>query len=340
MNPINREQQLMTEAAAALKSIARRPDVKSSVEQNPQLYQLLQRAAARYVTGDHQAQALEAGRILSDNGYAVSLEYIGENTKTLAECEHATSELATLIGAMGKQGMSGRVSFDLSHIGLLLDAELALKHLLQLGQLAQPLGIELFISMEESAKTDDILHIYEKAVAIYPLIGITLQAHLHRTLQDAKAVLSAGTLVRLVKGAYEEHSNMALSRSAELDRRYGELFQLAVERGCSISVATHDESLITCLLGMDWRDAAGVEFELLYGIRPELCVRLRQQGQPVRVYLTYGQEWYLYLCHRIAEYPPNLFQALIDMVDGKRQAPVMEYVQSSFALDHSTHSAT
>lgn len=340
MNSINREQQLMTEAAAALKSIARRPDVKSSVEQNPQLYQLLQRAAARYMTGDHQAQALEVAQILSDNGYAVSLEYIGENTKTLAECEHATAELATLIAAMGQQGMSGRVSFDLSHIGLLLDVELALKHLLELGKLAQPLGIELFISMEESAKTDDILHIYQKAAAIYPLIGITLQAHLHRTIQDAAEVLSAGAHVRLVKGAYEEPSDIALSRSAELDVRYVELFRLAVERGCRISLATHDESLITSLLEIDWRNAAAVEFELLYGIRPELCVQLRQQGQPVRVYITYGQEWYLYLCHRIAEYPPNLFQALIDMVDGQRQAPVMQYVQSSFDWDHSTHSAT
>ncbi|WP_411348712.1 proline dehydrogenase family protein [Paenibacillus sp. WLX2291] len=340
MNPINREQQVMTEAAVALKSIARRPDVKSSVEHNPQLYRLLQRAAARYVTGDQQSQALAVAQRLRHDGYAVSLEYIGENTRTLAECEHATQELATLITSMGQQGISGRVSFDLSHIGLLLDKELALQHLLQLGELAQPLGIELFISMEESAKTEYILHIYQQAVAKYPLIGITLQAHLHRTLEDAAAVLSAGAYVRLVKGAYEEPSDISLSRSAELDQRYIELFRLAVERGCHVSVATHDESLIASLLELEWSGAASVEFELLYGIRPELCVQLRQQEQPVRVYLTYGQEWYLYLCHRIAEYPPNLFQALIDIVDGQREEPVMQYVTSSFDPNHSTHSAT
>jgi proline dehydrogenase len=46
--------------------------------------------------------------------------------------------------------------------------------------------------------------------------------------------------------------------------------------------------------------------------------QLRDEGYHTRVYLTYGVEWYLYLCHRLAEYPPNIYTALSDIVDPSR----------------------
>lgn len=66
--------------AEAMKSIARRTDLKTYVEQTPPIFQLLQRAAAKYVTGENRQDGLEAGRQLVNKGYAISLEYIGENT--------------------------------------------------------------------------------------------------------------------------------------------------------------------------------------------------------------------------------------------------------------------
>ncbi len=332
MNPrIEQEQQLATQVAAALKGIARRTDIKDYVEQQPQMYNGLQRAAARYVTGEERSQALNVADQLIREGYAVSLEYIGENTRSAEACQQAKQELAVLVSELGQQGKSGRVSFDLSHIGLLVDPALALRHLLELAEVAQAYAIELFISMEESAKTDAILQVYREAVASYPLIGITLQAQLHRTWSDANDLLMPGTRVRLVKGAYEEADTVSLARSEELDQRYIKLFELAVKRGCHLSTATHDEGLIATLLQKDWQGAASVEMELLYGIRPELCVQLRAKGYPVRVYLTYGQEWYLYLCHRIAEYPPNLFQAFVDIAGGQQEEPVMQYKMTSLS---------
>ncbi|WP_235439608.1 hypothetical protein [Paenibacillus sp. DMB20] len=53
--------------------------------------------------------------------------------------------------------------------------------------------------------------------------------------------------------------------------------------------------------------------------------QLKKAGYPVRIYLTYGREWYLYLCHRIAEYPPNLFQAILDITDVGKIDPVLDY---------------
>lgn len=311
--------------AEAMKSIARRADVKTYVEQTPAIYQLLQRAAAKYVTGEKREDGLEAGRQLADKGYAISLEYIGENTAEVQACEAAALELSLLVHALAERGIPARVSFDLSHIGLSLDGNLAYKNLTALAALARQAGIDLFVSMEESAKTDAILAIYERATSAYANIGITLQAQLNRTAQDLNALQPIPGRIRIVKGAYQEPEQLAISRSSGLNERYVQLVEQAIRIGHRVSIATHDESIIDEVIKRGWIHEPGVEFELLYGIRPDLSSQLKNAGYPVRIYLTYGREWYLYLCHRIAEYPPNLFQALLDITGTGKADPVLEY---------------
>ncbi|MCM3293153.1 proline dehydrogenase family protein [Paenibacillus sp. MER 180] len=305
-----------------MKSIARRADLKAFVEQTPAIYQLLQRAAAKYVTGENRQDGLEVGRTLADKGYAISLEYIGENTTDIQDCEHAALELTLLIHTLAQHGIPARVSFDLSHIGLSIDSELAYKNLTAMAALARQADVELFVSMEESAKTDAILSIYTKAAAVYANLGITLQAQLNRTAQDLNDISGR---IRIVKGAYQETEKIAMPRSSALNERYIQLIEQAIRKGHRLSIATHDESIIDQVIKRGWIHEPGVEFEMLYGIRPDLSSRLKKAGYPVRIYLTFGREWYLYLCHRIAEYPPNVFQAILDMTEAGAADPVKNY---------------
>lgn len=315
--------------ADTLKSLARRGDLKSYVEGTPQLYRLLRLAASRYVTGEHRNEALETGRKLADTGYKISIEYIGENTTDAAECEAAVQEMSALIRDLGQTGIPARVSFDLSHIGLSLDKEHVYVHLTNLADLAKGVktDIELFISMEESGKTEDILSVYNRAAALYPGIGITLQAHLLRTPKDLEALAASPKRIRIVKGAYQEPEDRALPRSSALNDRYLELVESAIRQGHLVSIATHDEWIIEEVLKRGWLAHAhsDVQFEMLYGIRPELSRRLKSAGHPVTVYLTYGHEWYLYLCHRIAEYPPNLYRAIVDIASAEEVQVLREY---------------
>ncbi|MFB9326117.1 proline dehydrogenase family protein [Paenibacillus aurantiacus] len=301
------------QATEALKSIARRQDLKAHVERTPALNGLLRRAAARYVAGATREEGIEAARRLLAKGYAVSLEYIGENTTDAAECEAAAGEMAALVGELGELGITARVSFDLSHIGLAADDGLAYEQLLRLTRHARELGIEPFVSMEESAKTGRILDVYKRAAISDSGIGITLQAHLNRTPGDLAGLEGIGGPIRIVKGAYQEPAEVAIGRSEALNERYLQLVEAALAQGRRVSVATHDEALIEAVIARGWA-SHGVEFELLYGIRPDLAGKLKASGYPVRVYVTYGEEWYLYLCHRIAEFPPNLYRALADVV--------------------------
>lgn len=313
------------QAAAALKAVARRMDIKAYVEQTPLLYGLLKKAALQYVTGESRIDGLEAGQRLTAKGYAISLEYIGENTVNAEECEAAALEITALIDDLVEQGTSACVSFDLSHIGLMLDMELAYTNLTKLAARAPGTELELFISMEESAKTEQILEVYKRAASKYSNIGITLQAHLHRTPDDLAALAGSPGLIRIVKDAYQESDEVAISRSEALNERYLQLVEQALADGHRVSVATHDERIIEEAIQRGLLTERGAKLEMLYGIRPELGSRLKSAGYPVQIYLTYGHEWYLYLCHRIAEYPPNLYRAVTNMAESRRVDPVDAY---------------
>ncbi|TYP78155.1 proline dehydrogenase family protein [Paenibacillus methanolicus] len=312
------------QATEALKRIARRQDLKAHVERTPALNGLLSRAAARYVAGASRKDGIEAGRRLLAQEYAISLEYIGENTTDAEACMAAAEEMAALIAELGELGAAARASFDLSHIGLAVDDELAFAQLLRLSRQARETGIEPFVSMEESAKTDRILAVYKRAAAEEPGIGITLQAYLNRTPGDLAGLAGIGGPVRLVKGAYEEPREAAIGRSAALNERYLSLVESALAQGRRVSVATHDEALIEAIVSRGWARHR-LEFELLYGIRPDLAGKLKASGYPVRVYAIYGEEWYLYLCHRLAEFPPNLYRAIADIAGGAAADPMSEY---------------
>lgn len=303
------------QAALALKSISRNETIKSYIRRSSELYPLLRKAALRFVTGDTREEAMEAAEAMRLNGYHVATEYIGENTSNEAECVKAAEEFQSLIEAFGLSSLEETVSLDLSHIGLSISSELAYENLSELAAIAQRNRVSIMIGMEESSKTDAILELYKRVSERFPSVGVTLQAHLHRSPADLQELLRYPGKLRLVKGAYGEPAELALPRSPELNLRYSEMADTLLESGHPVSLATHDEFLLE-----EWALRYGVlpphaELEMLYGVRPERLSELRQSGNRCRVYLPYGEEWYLYVCHRIAEHPENLYRALVDMIE-------------------------
>jgi len=314
-------QKVSSEAAftRALKSTARSQEIKAKIQQSPELYGWLLRAAKRYVTGESRFDGLEAGGRLLRKGYRISLEYIGENTSSEIESREAAEEFANLIRDGAQAGLNARISLDLSHIGLSVAPELAREHMLHLAREARTAGQEIVISMEESEKTDAILAVYKQIAAESPNVGITLQAQLHRSAADLTELLEYPGLIRIVKGAYEEPSGLYLPRSEALNDRYIAMVDACITAGHAVSIASHDDAIVNRILEKGYLQSGGAELEMLYGIRPELASRLRSEGFNVRLYLTYGTDWYLYLCHRIAEHPPNLYDAVVDLLGGSEE---------------------
>ena len=85
------------------------------------------------------------------------------------------------------------------------------------------------------------------------------------------------------------------------------------------AVATHDSALIqhTIRYAADNGIAEDrFEFQMLYGVRPQLQLDLVRRGYKVLVATPYGPEWYPYLMRRLGERPANLLFFLRNTLRG------------------------
>ncbi|PAD14422.1 proline dehydrogenase family protein [Shouchella clausii] len=298
----------------ALKSIARNQELKAYIQNSKELFPILMKGANRFVAGETRREGIERVIKLYNKGYQVSLEFIGENTTSEEECMDAKNEFIELIKDLGHKQMKATVSFDLSHIGMMISDSVAFTNLEELAKVAHQHNIQLMISMEESQKTDTILSLYKRIAKSFSNVGITLQVHLERSSMDLNDLLETPGRIRLVKGAYQEPEGIYIPRSEELNKRYIEFVSMCVERNQPLSIATHDENLLTELKAKGLLYRPNVEVEMLDGVRPDLLRSLKEDGIQAKVYVTYGSEWYLYVVHRIAEYPPNIYTFLSDVI--------------------------
>ena len=99
-------------------------------------------------------------------------------------------------------------------------------------------------------------------------------------------------------------------RANELSERYGVRAadgNAKVARWADVVlVALKPYDVADVLAERTGRAKGSYEYQMLYGIRPDEQLRLAGEGQTVRVYIPYGQEWYGYLMRRLAERPANV----------------------------------
>ncbi|WP_366248157.1 proline dehydrogenase family protein [Terribacillus aidingensis] len=299
----------------ALKSIARDQEIKAYLQNSEELYPFLIKGADRFVAGETRREGMSRVISLYNKGYQVSLEFIGENTTSKKECMIAKNEFIELIKDLGNNQLAATVSLDLSHIGMMISEKIAFANLEELANEAQKRNIQLMISMEESQKTDTILSLYKRISKIFSNVGITLQVHLKRSYNDLNDLLKTTGRIRLVKGAYQEPEGIYIPRSEELNTRYSEFVSKCIDSNHPLSIATHDESLLMDLKAKGFLYSPNVEVEMLDGVQSDLLKSLKEDNIQAKVYVTYGSEWYLYLVHRIAEYPPNIYTFISDIIE-------------------------
>jgi len=305
------------EISTALKAIARDEKIKSRILDNPGLYQLLLKAALRFIGGETLAQCIPVVHALNKRGFLTTIDFMGENTRSSELANQATEEFLKIIETIKTEKLPSSISLDLSHIGLAASDKLALSNATVISMAARDAGLEMMISMEGSEKTDQILSLYNRLSTKFDNVGITIQANLFRTDRDFQSILQQKGKIRLVKGAFLESEAAARPKGNLVDCAYQEFAEVLIRKGHRCSMATHDNALINRVLSFiekNHLDFDPLEFEMLYSVNFETLERMKKLGFPVRVYVPYGKEWYLYFCHRLAEHPPNLYQALLDIL--------------------------
>lgn len=310
------EATLLQQVSAALRKAALNEEAKNYVLSNPVLFSILKRAANRYIGGETLEETVEKVKLRNNQGFKCSIEYMGESTHTEQEANAARNEFIKICRTIQQQGLNTTVALDLSHIGLAVSLDVSLQNLQLICNEALPGNTEVIISAEGTDRTDDVLATYKTVAATYPNVGITLQAYLHRTKEDFEEIIQYKGRIRMVKGAFETAPGLAMPRGAELDQVYLNYVDRLLSTGHLCSIATHDKFIqeeAKKLIQQHQPSPDSYEFESLFGIQQEQLQNLKAAGYPAKVYFVYGKEWYLYLCNRLAEFPENVFRAVVDM---------------------------
>jgi proline dehydrogenase len=265
----------------------------------------------RFVAGSDVNAALVTSRALADDGLGVSLDYLGEDTLTAEQATATRDQYLTLLRRLAEAGLTpaAEVSVKLSALGQKVDDRMAYEYAHAICDAAAEAGTTVTLDAEEHTTTDSTLEILAELRKDHPSTGAVLQAYLRRTEGDCRELATAGSRVRLCKGAYAEPESVAFQSALDVDKSYVRCLNILMSGEGYPMVATHDPRLIAIAEDRArWfdRGADQYEFQMLYGVRPEEQARLAGDGHTVRVYVPYGHQWYGYLMRRLAERPANL----------------------------------
>lgn len=267
----------------------------------------------RFVAGHEAEEALGVARRLADDGLTVTVEHLSEEPVTAEQAVDTRDEYVRLLSRLAGAGLApvAEVSVKLSALGQQIDEKLTAEYARAICAAAAQAGSAVTLDAEDHTTTDSTLEILAELRKDYPGTGAALQAHLRRTESDCRELATAGSRVRLCKGAYAEPESVAFQSALDVDKAFVRCLNILMSGEGYPMVATHDPRLIAIAEDRArWFDRSSdeYEFQLLYGVRPEEQARLAAGGSVVRVYLPYGEQWYGYLMRRLAESPAGVLR--------------------------------
>ncbi len=282
-------------------------------------YALGRRLAGRFIAGEELDDAVRAVRRLTGEGFAVTLDYLGESVHETGHAEQARDVYLGILDRLEAEGIQSHISVKLTQLGLEIDEALACCNLRAICERAARCGSFVRIDMESAAHTDATLRVFGAAQAPSEVLGIVIQAYLYRSEKDIGELLGCGARIRLCKGAYKEPPEIAFPRKVDVDANFVMLMEKLLAGGHYHAIATHDSKMVAATL--QYVHARGIaaerfEFQMLYGIERRMQRDLLRKGYRVRIYVPYGKQWYSYFMRRLAERPANLLFLLKNLVRG------------------------
>lgn len=273
----------------------------------------VRRTVDRFVPGEAVDDALRAVRELTASGRLATIDHLGEDTTSRAAALAATEANIALIRRLADEGLTevAEISIKASAVGLALPggADLAAENAGRIVAAATEAGTTVTFDAEDHTTLDGMHALVDALRPEFPGTGLVLQAMLFRTESDAARHSTAGSRVRLCKGAYAEPATVAHTTTTAIGEAYQRCLKILVAGDGYPMIATHDPAMITGALGqllLAGRAPGSYEFQMLYGVRPDEQLRLAREGHRVRVYVPYGVDWYGYYMRRLAEKPANL----------------------------------
>ena len=271
---------------------------------------------ARYVAGESVPEAVTVAGELRTTNRLATIDYLGEDTTDITRAETTRDTYVHLLDLLAEADLAAygaaEVRVKLSAIGQALPADgdaIALENARAICEAAQAAGTTVTLDMEDHTTTDRTLETLRALREDFPWVGAVLQSYLHRTEADCRDLATAGSRVRLCKGAYKEPASVAYQDGDDVDLSYVRCLKVLMAGDGYPMVASHDPRLIDiaqALAGHHGRAPDSYEFQMLLGIRMNEQMRIADRGHQMRVYIPFGEDWYGYLVRRMAERPANV----------------------------------
>ena len=223
-----------------------------------------------------------------------------------------SKEYIHLIDVSFKAGIDGNFSLKPTSFGLLIDKNICYDHVREITAKAASYNGFIRIDMEDSPCTDLEIELFRKLKKEFPAsVGLVLQAYLRRTLNDIKSLMDLNSeehplSFRLCKGIYIEPEAIAYKKYEEINKHYLEDLDFLLKNRVHVGIATHDKPLVEGAYKLleKYRVQKDLyEFQMLYGVTPNLRESIVRDGHTMRVYVPFGKQWFGYSTRRLKENP-------------------------------------
>ena len=268
--------------------------------------------AKRYVAGKNINEAIIEAKKINSQGMLVTLDVLGEFIQKLDEAEANKKEYLDIIEIAEKEKINGNYSLKPTMFGLLLDKDVCYNHIREIVAKAASYGNFVRVDMEDSPCTDMEIEMFRKLKAEFPKnVGLVFQAYLKRTLDDIKNLQDLNSEdnpinYRICKGIYVEPAEIAYKDYNEVNNHFLEDIDYMLANKIYPGIATHDKPVVEGsykLIDKYKVPKNMYEFQMLYGVTPELRKSIIDKGHVMRVYVPYGEQWFAYTSRRLKENP-------------------------------------
>jgi proline dehydrogenase len=266
----------------------------------------------RYISGESISDALAESQKLNKEGVMVTVDLLGEYINNLSEADTYKAQYINLIKKFTTEKINGNFSVKPSMFGLLLDSEACYRNLRDIVEVAEKCDSFIRIDMEDSTCVTVEIEIYRRLKIEFPTrVGLVLQAYMRRTPDDVRGLMDlnhpeAPLNFRLCKGIYIESEHIAFKKFQEIRDQYIGNLRFMLENGMYVGIATHDKYLVDKAYEIIEHlklPKDKYEFQMLFGVTPQLRRSIVNNGHRLRVYVPYGKQWFGYSTRRLKENP-------------------------------------
>lgn len=266
----------------------------------------------RYIAGETLEDGLLASKLLNDKGIEVTIDILGEFITSIDEAEKNKNEYLEVIERFTSEKIKGNFSLKPTSFGLLIDKDICYNYIHEIVAYAAGKNSFVRIDMEDSQCVDLEIELFRKLRTKFPKnVGLVVQAYMRRTMSDLEGLNdlnsdSAPINFRLCKGIYVEPEQIAFKDYEEVRANFLADLRYMFEHKMYVGIATHDKYLVEQAKNMIVEmniPKDMYEFQMLYGVTPDLRQSIVDEGHLMRVYVPYGKQWFGYSTRRLKENP-------------------------------------